>query len=61
VEIAIAKLKKYKLPSSDLIPAEFIQAGGEALRSKIHKVINSISNKEELPDQRKKSIIVPNY
>jgi hypothetical protein len=28
VEIAIAKLKKYKSPGSDQIPAELIQAGG---------------------------------
>jgi hypothetical protein len=27
------------------IPAELIQAGGEILRSKIHKLINSIWNK----------------
>jgi hypothetical protein len=29
VEIAIAKLKKYKSPGSDQIQAELIQAGGE--------------------------------
>jgi hypothetical protein len=29
VETPIAKLKKYKSPSSDQIPAELIQAGGE--------------------------------
>jgi hypothetical protein len=29
VEIAIVKLKKYKSPGSDQIPAELIQAGGE--------------------------------
>jgi hypothetical protein len=29
VEIAIAKLKKYKLPGSNQIPAELIQGGGE--------------------------------
>jgi hypothetical protein len=28
VEIAIAKLKKYKSPGNDKIPAELIQAGG---------------------------------
>jgi hypothetical protein len=28
VEIAIAKLKRYKSPGSDQIPAELIQAGG---------------------------------
>jgi hypothetical protein len=59
VEIAIAKLKKYKSPGSDQIPAELIQAGGEMLLSAIHKLINSIYNKEELLDQCKKSIIVP--
>jgi hypothetical protein len=59
VEIAIAKLKKYKSPGSDQIPAELIQAGGEILLSEIHKLINSVCNKEELPDQWKESIIVP--
>jgi hypothetical protein len=41
------------------IPAELIQAGGETLRSEIHKLINSIWNKEELPEQCKESILVP--
>jgi hypothetical protein len=59
VEIAIAKLKKYKSPGSDQIPAELIQAGGEILLSEIHKLSNSVWNKEELPDQWKESIIVP--
>jgi hypothetical protein len=36
VEIAIAKLKKYKLPDIDQIPAELIQAGSEILLSVIH-------------------------
>jgi hypothetical protein len=58
VEISIAKLKKYKSPGSDEIPAELIQAGGEILLSEIHKLIHSVWNKEELPDQWKESIIV---
>jgi hypothetical protein len=33
VKIAIAKLKKYKSPGSDQIPAGLIQAGGESLLS----------------------------
>jgi hypothetical protein len=33
VEIAIAKLRKYKSQGSDEIPAELIQAGGEILLS----------------------------
>jgi hypothetical protein len=32
---------------------------GETLWSEIHKLVNSIWSKEELPDQRKESIIVP--
>jgi hypothetical protein len=59
VEIAIAKLKKYKSPGSDQIPAELIQAGGEILLSAILKLINSVCSKEELPDRWKESIIVP--
>jgi hypothetical protein len=43
VEIAIAKLIKYKLAGSDQILAE---------------LINSVWNKEELPDQWRESIIV---
>jgi hypothetical protein len=42
VEIDIAKLKKYKSPDSDQIPAEKIQAGREILLSAIHKLINSV-------------------
>jgi hypothetical protein len=53
VEIAIAKLKKYKLQCSDQILAEPIQAGGKILLSVFHKLINSIWNKEDLPDQWK--------
>jgi hypothetical protein len=36
-----------------------MQAGGEILQSEIHKLINSVWNKKELPDQQKGSIIVP--
>jgi hypothetical protein len=35
VEIAIGKLKSYKSPSNDQIPAELIKAGGETY-SEIH-------------------------
>jgi hypothetical protein len=59
VEIAVAKLKKYKSPGSDQIPAELIQGGGKILLYAIHKLINSVWNKEELSDQWKESIIVP--
>jgi hypothetical protein len=49
------------LPGTDQIPAEFIQAGGKTLCSKTHSSLNSILSKEELPQQWKKSVIVPFY
>jgi hypothetical protein len=58
VEISIAKLKEYKFPGSDQIPAELYQAGCEILASVIQKLITSIWNKEEMPAQWKESIIV---
>jgi hypothetical protein len=51
VEIAIGKLKSYKSPGTDNIPAELIKAGGETLYSEIHRLICCIWNKEELPQQ----------
>jgi hypothetical protein len=59
LEVAIGKLKRYKSPGVDQIPAEIIQAGGETLRSDIHKLIKLIWNKEELPHQWKESVVVP--
>jgi hypothetical protein len=59
VEIAIGKLKSYKSRGTDQIPAELIKTGGKILCSEIHKLICSIWNKEELPQQWKETIIVP--
>jgi hypothetical protein len=61
VEIAIGKLKSYKSPGTDQIPAEMIKAGGETLCSEIHKLICSIWKEEELPQQWKESITVLIY
>jgi hypothetical protein len=57
-EVAIEKLKRYKSPDVDQIPAELIQAGGETLHLEIHKLIELIWNKEELPYQWKESVVV---
>jgi hypothetical protein len=59
VEVTIGKLKRYKSPGTDHIPVELVKAGGEILCSEIHKLIRSIWDKEELPQQWKKSITVP--
>jgi hypothetical protein len=61
VEIAIGKLKSYKSPGTDYIPPELIKEEGETLYSERHRLICSIWNKEELPQQWKESIIVPIY
>jgi hypothetical protein len=61
VEIAVGKLKSYKFLGTDQILTEFIKAGGETLYSEIHRLICSVWNKEELPQQQKESIIVLIY
>ena len=60
-ELAIDQLKRHKSPGIDPIPAELIKEGGRACRSKIHILLNSIWNKEKLPEEWKESIIVPIY
>jgi hypothetical protein len=59
VEVAIGKLKRYKSLGVDQIPAELIQAGGEILRSEIHKLAKLIWNKEDFSKEGKKSIVLP--
>jgi hypothetical protein len=59
--MAIGKLKSHKSPGIDQIPVELIKAGGRIIRSEIHKLIISIWNKEELPEEWKESVIVPIY
>ena len=61
VELAIEKLKSHKSPGTVQIPAKLIKARGRKIRYKIHKLIISIWNKEELPEKLKESISVPIY
>jgi hypothetical protein len=61
VEMATDKLDRQKSPGTDQILAELIKAGGKTIRSEIHKLINSIWNTEEFPEQCKESISVPNH
>jgi len=59
VELAIEELKSHKSLGIDQIPAELIKAGGRAICYEIHKLIISVWNKEELPEEWKESVIVP--
>jgi len=59
--LAIEKLKSYKSPGNNQIPAELIKTGGRTIHYEIHKLIISIWNKENMPKEWKESIIVPVY
>ena len=59
VELAIEKLKSHKSPGIDQIPPELIKARSKTIHYEIHKLIISIWNKEELPEEWKELIIVP--
>jgi len=61
VELAIEKLNSHQSQGNDEIPAELIKAGGRTIFSEIHKLIISIWNKQELPQEWRESIIVPIY
>jgi hypothetical protein len=58
---AIEKTKFHKAPCIDQIPAELFKAGGRTIRYEFHKLIISIWNKEELPEEWRESITVPIY
>jgi len=47
--MAIEEPKRHKSQGIDKIPAELIKAGSRTIYSEIHKLINSIFNKEVLP------------
>jgi hypothetical protein len=51
VEMAIEKLKRHISPGIDQVPADLIKAGGRTIRSEIHKLITSVWNMEELPEE----------
>jgi hypothetical protein len=60
-EMAIEKLRRHKSLGTDELPAELIKGGGRIIRSEIHKLISSILNREELPEEWKESVSVPIY
>jgi hypothetical protein len=49
-EMFIEKLNGHKSPGNDQISAELIKAWGRKIRSEVHTLINSMWNKEELPE-----------
>ena len=61
LELAIEKLKKHKSSGNKQIPSEFVGAGDRTIRRDICTLINSIWNKDNLPEESKQSITVPIY
>jgi hypothetical protein len=53
VEVSFEEIKRQKSPYIDHFTAEFIKAGSRTIHAEVHKLINSIWYKEELPDQWK--------
>jgi hypothetical protein len=61
VELSIEKIKGHKSPGIEQIPVHLIKARGRTFGCEIPKLINSIWNKEEFPEEWKKSIVLPIY
>jgi len=57
--MAVEKLNKHKSQGINPILAQSIKARGKTTVSEIHKLINSICNKEKLPEEWNESIVVP--
>jgi hypothetical protein len=55
--LAIEKLKTNKSRGTDQVSAELIKAGGRTICYEIRKLIISIWNNEELPEDWKESIV----
>jgi hypothetical protein len=51
VEKTLEKLKRHKSSGIDQISAELIKTGGRTIHFEIHRFINFIWNKKELPEE----------
>jgi hypothetical protein len=59
IEVSVQNLRRHKSPVIGQIPADMIKARSRTILSYIHKLITSIWNKKELPQEWKESIIAP--
>jgi len=58
VGMALEKRKRHKTPGVDQFPTEIIKKGHMVILSWIHKLVSSLWNEEETPEQRKESTFV---
>ena len=59
VEMAVQKLRNYKAPGTNNIPAELFKYGGNELVKHLHTIIKDIWQKEKMPTEWNVSIICP--
>jgi len=59
VEMAIQKLKNYKSPGTENIPAKLFKCGGNELVKHLHTIIKDIWQKTKMPMEWNVSIICP--
>lgn len=59
VKRAILKLNNNKAPGEDLLPAEVFKNGEEALWKRVHQIVCTIWDQEEIPSSWKHGIIFP--
>ena len=59
VEMAVQKLKNYKAPGTDNIPAELFKYGGKELAKHLRTIIEDNWQKEKMPTEWNVSIICP--
>jgi len=59
VELIVQKLRNYKAPGTDNIPAELFKYGGNELVKQLHTIIKDIWQKENMPTEWNVSIICP--
>ena len=58
IGLDMEKLKSRISPDIDQVPSELTKPGGRTIRYEIHKLIISIWNKEELPEEWKELVNV---
>jgi len=58
-EVEVQKLKNYKAPGTDSIPAELFRYGGNELVKHLHNIIKDIWQKEKMTKELNVSIICP--
>ena len=58
IRTALTQLKNAKAPEVENIPPEALKAGGPCTLEAMHRVLNSVWEKEEIPDDWKRGLLL---